>query len=56
MSETVNRSPSVQIYITYGAAHLPGVYRYLHDPHWHIVDVEWRQAIQPQTERDSELN
>ena len=50
--------PGDHIYITYGAAHIPGVYRYLreHDPNWHIVDVEQRQAIQPRTERDSELN
>jgi hypothetical protein len=58
LADRIINHPGDQIYLTYGAAHIPGVYRYLRerDPRWQIGDVEWRQAIQPQTQRDAELD
>ena len=53
MSEAVNRSPSVW------KSSLIAIVLFIlreRDPCWQIVDVEWRQAIQPRTERDPELN
>ncbi|AYJ84990.1 hypothetical protein D3Y57_02755 (plasmid) [Sphingomonas paeninsulae] len=39
--------PRKQIYLTYGAKHLPGMFALLKraDPHWHIASVKWLRTI-----------
>ena len=46
-----------QVYVTYSYDHFRGVFKMLReaDPRGKIVDVEWRQAVDDQTELEREL-
>lgn len=43
----IARHPAEKIYITYGAAHLPGVIALLRaqDPAWRVVSTKWQRAV-----------
>lgn len=47
LAETIVRHPSNRIYVTYGAAHLPGVIELLKakDPQWRIASTRWMRAV-----------
>ena len=47
LAATITKHPANKIYITYGAAHLPGMIALLkaQDPQWRIVSSKWVRAI-----------
>lgn len=47
-----------KLYVTYGAAHIQGIYKLLRaqDPRWHVQEVQWRQPISIQTQRTGTLD
>lgn len=47
LAETITKHPATKIYITYGAAHLPGVIALLkaQDPQWRIASTKWMRAV-----------
>lgn len=47
LAATIAKHPANKIYVTYGAAHLPGVIALLkaQDPQWRIVSTKWMRAV-----------
>lgn len=47
LAEQLLAEPRDKIYITYGAKHLPGVFKLLHtaDPRWHSVSIKWMRTV-----------
>jgi hypothetical protein len=48
LAQRVMQSPDDRIYITYGAAHLPGLVAELRklDPKWAVGSVKWLRTIE----------
>ena len=46
LADRILNEPSNNIYITYGAAHLSGVFTLLKeaDPNWQVMDISWKNA------------
>jgi hypothetical protein len=47
LANMINTDPNSKIYITYGAAHLPGVLALLRetDPRWEVKSVKWLRGM-----------
>jgi hypothetical protein len=57
LADFVVKSPADKIYITYGAAHLPGMLKDLQsiDPSWKVESVRWVRALSNPEELDGSL-
>lgn len=57
LAEFIMQSPSDKIYITYGAAHLPGMFKDLQamDPAWKLQSVQWVRALANPEELEGRL-
>ncbi|WP_426022630.1 hypothetical protein [Brevundimonas sp. PWP3-1b1] len=49
LAARIAQSPADKIYVTYGAGHLPGLFRNLKaiDPAWEIKSIKWQRTIEP---------
>jgi len=47
LAQAITSHPAQKIYITYGAAHLPGVIELLQaqDPKWRVLSTKWMRAV-----------
>lgn len=47
-----------RIFLTYGSAHLPGVYALLKqaDPRWHVASVKWMRSVAPPERLNGKLD
>jgi hypothetical protein len=57
LADFITQSPSEKIYITYGAAHLPGMFKILQsiDPAWKLQSVSWVRAMSNPEELEGKL-
>ena len=48
LAKRIEAEPKQRIFLTYGAAHLPGLYQLLKqsDPAWHVATVKWMRTIE----------
>lgn len=58
LAERILAEPNNKIFMTYGAAHLPGVYQLLQraDANWKVVSVKWMQTVEPPPRANGTLN
>jgi hypothetical protein len=57
LAEFISQSPADKIYITYGAAHLPGMFKDLQaiDPAWKLQSIQWVRVLSNPEELDGRL-
>jgi hypothetical protein len=57
LAEFIAKSPAEKIYVTYGAAHLPGMFKDLQaiDPAWKAESVRWVRALSDPEELEGKL-
>lgn len=57
LADAILEQAGNRIFVTYGAAHFPGVYSLLReaDPNWKIIDVQWRQGIENRSRLEGNL-